>query len=66
MIPTIIKILRLMLQHQVELSNKIDDLQYKNLPMPSGFVVSNQTDTIDKIVADIELLEDTLNNSSQF
>ena len=54
MLHTILKILRLLLQHQVELSNKIDDLRNKNLP---EFYITN---TVDEIVGELELLESTL------
>jgi hypothetical protein len=57
MLHTILKILRLLLQHQVELSNKIDDLRNKNLP---EFYITN---TVDEIVGELELLDDTLQST---
>jgi hypothetical protein len=58
MLHTILKILRLLLQHQVELSNKIDDLQNKNLP--EYYITPTETNTVDEIVGELELLESTL------
>ena len=57
MLHTILKILRLLLQHQIELSNKIDDLRNKNLP---EFYITN---TVDEIVGELELLDDTLQST---
>ena len=61
MLHTILKILRLLLQHQVELSNKIDDLRNKNLP--EFYITTTKTNTVDKIVGELELLDDTLQST---
>ena len=61
MLHTILKILRLLLQHQIELSNKIDDLRNKNLP--EFYITTTETNTVDKIVGELELLDDTLQST---
>jgi len=57
MLHTILKILRLLLQHQVELSNKIDDL-VQNTFVDTDTVIDSPT--VDEIVGELELLESTL------
>ena len=57
MLHTILKILRLLLQHQIELSNKIDDL-VQNTFVDTDTVIDSPT--VDEIVGELELLESTL------
>lgn len=60
MLHTILKILRLLLQHQVELSNKIDDL-VQNTFVDTDTVIDSPT--VDEIVGELELLDDTLQST---
>ena len=60
MLHTILKILRLLLQHQIELSNKIDDL-VQNTFVDTDTVIDSPT--VDKIVGELELLDDTLQST---
>ena len=60
MLHTILKILRLLLQHQVELSNKIDDL-VQNTFVDTDTVIDSPT--VDEIVGELEILDDTLQST---
>jgi len=60
MLHTILKILRLLLQHQIELSNKIDDL-VQNTFVDTDTVIDSPT--VDEIVGELELLDDTLQST---
>jgi len=60
MLHTILKILRLLLQHQIELSNKIDDLM-QNTFVDTDTVIDSPT--VDEIVGELELLDDTLQST---
>ena len=60
MLHTILKILRLLLQHQIELSNKIDDL-VQNTFVDTDTVIDSPT--VDEIVGELEILDDTLQST---
>jgi hypothetical protein len=60
MLHTILKILRLLFQHQIELSNKIDDL-VQNTFVDTDTVIDSPT--VDEIVGELELLDDTLQST---
>jgi hypothetical protein len=60
MLHTILKILRLLLQHQIELSNKIDDLM-QNTFVDTDTVIDSPT--VDEIVGELEILDDTLQST---
>jgi hypothetical protein len=60
MLHTILKILRLLFQHQIELSNKIDDL-VQNTFVDTDTVIDSPT--VDEIVGELEILDDTLQST---